>query len=232
MAEAGRSARRARRVKLLLLVRDSTSTSTSTARGGRGEYKNECRAATARPHRRRTAQPPGAASAGPQPFPSAPPPPSHCFFARSLCCTLGTLAAFAGARSVDLEVSPWAPTRLTYCISHPGHTKAYEPFRLTLCPARTPFRDLAAPESARMPPVCRFGTPRARSFDLEVTPWAPTRLTSCISHPGRMDAYEPLRSTLCPACAPFRYLAAPESARRPLLHTRGISRARSFDLEV
>ena len=28
------------------------------------------------------------------------------------------------------------------------------------------------------------GISRARSFNLEVMPWAPTRLTSCISHPG------------------------------------------------
>ena len=75
-------------------------------------------------------------------------------------------------------------------------------------------------------------SPRARSFDLEVTPWAPTRLASCIFHPGPTEAYEPLRSTLCPARAPFHHLAAPESTRKPLLHTRGISRARSFDLEV
>ena len=32
--------------------------------------------------------------------------------------------------------------------------------------------------------------PRARrSFDLEVTPWAPTRLTSCIFHPGLEEAF-------------------------------------------
>ena len=136
------------------------------------------------------------------------------------------------ARSFDLEVTPWAPPRLASCIFHPGPTEAYEPLRSTLCPARTPFRDLAAPGSARMPPVCRSGISQARSFDLEVTPWAPTRLTSCISHPGPAEAYERLRSTLCPARAPFRHLAAPESTRKPLLHTRGISRARSFDLEV
>ena len=38
---------------------------------------------------------------------------------------------------------------------------------------------LAPPPLPAPPPQ-----PRARSFDLEVTPWAPTRLTSCISHPG------------------------------------------------
>ena len=89
-----------------------------------------------------------------------------------------------------------------------------------------------APESTRKPLLHTRGISRARSFDLEVTLWAPTRLTSCISHPGLAEAYEPLRSTLCPARAPFHHLAASESARKPLLHTRGISRARSFDLEV
>ena len=92
--------------------------------------------------------------------------------------------------------------------------------------------DIAASELTRKPLLHTRGICRGRSFDLEVTRWAPTRLTSCIFHPGHTEAYEPLRSTLCPACAPFRYLAAPGSARTPLLHTRGISRARSFDLEV
>ena len=40
-------------------------------------------------------------------------------------------------------------------------------------PARKPLLHLAARS------ICW-----ARSFDLEVSPWAPTRLTSCISHPG------------------------------------------------
>ena len=65
---------------------------------------------------------------------------------------------------------------------------------------------------------------KARSFDLEVTPWAPSRLTSCIFHPGPEEAYERLRSTLCPARAPFHHLAAPGSTRKPLLHTRSIPR--------
>ena len=42
----------------------------------------------------------------------------------------------------------------------------------------------AAPESTRKPLLHTRGISRARSFDLEVTPWAPARLTSCISHPG------------------------------------------------
>ena len=111
-------------------------------------------------------------------------------------------------------MTPWAPTRLTSCIFHPGPTEAYEPLRSTLCPARTPFRDLAAPESTRKPPVCRSGISRARSFDLEVTPWAPTRLTSCIFHSGHTGAYAPLRSTRSSACAPFRDLAAPQSTHK------------------
>ena len=51
-------------------------------------------------------------------------------------------------------------------------------------PAQPPFRLQSSPESARKPLLHTRGISRARSFDLEVTPWAPTRLTSCISHPG------------------------------------------------
>ena len=43
--------------------------------------------------------------------------------------------------------------------------------------------NFAASESTRKPLLHTRGISRARSFDLEVTPWAPTRLTSCISHP-------------------------------------------------
>eukprot|EP01045_Picozoa_sp_COSAG04_P024975 COSAG04_NODE_3203_length_3051_cov_88.951220_4_plen_324_part_00 len=202
------------------------------------------------------------------------------------CCTL---AAFVcRARSFDLEVTPWAPTRLTSSIFHSGHTEAYEPLRSTRRPARAPFNHLAAPGSTRKPPVCRSGisgarsfdlaskcaglafpgpeastwrwrpgrrpdlpplssiqvtrrhmspfdrpaappahpsttSPRrdrpaslqvcrsgisgARSFDLEVAPWAPTRLTSSIFHSGHTEAYEPLRSTRHPARAPFNHHA-------------------------
>ena len=136
------------------------------------------------------------------------------------------------ARSLDLEVTLWAPTRLTSSIFHSGHTEAYGPLRSTRCPARAPFNHLAAPGSARKPPVCRSGISRARSFDLEVTPWAPTRLTSCIFHSGHAETYEPLRSTRSSARAPFRDLATPESTRKPPVCRSGISRARSFDLEV
>merc|ERR1712091_777755 len=44
--------------------------------------------------------------------------------------------------------------------------------------------NFAAPESAHKPLLHTRGISRARSFDLEVTPWAPTRLTSCIFHLG------------------------------------------------
>ena len=130
------------------------------------------------------------------------------------------------ARSFDLEVTRWAPTRLTSSIFHSGHTEAYEPLRSTRCPARAPFNHLAAPGSARKPPVCRSGISRARSFDLEVTPWAPTRLTSSIFHSGHMEAYEPLRSTRRSARAPFHHLAAPESTRKPPVCKSGISGSR------
>ena len=44
--------------------------------------------------------------------------------------------------------------------------------------------DFAASESTRKPLLHTRGISGARSFDLEVTPWAPSRLTSSISHPG------------------------------------------------
>ena len=43
---------------------------------------------------------------------------------------------------------------------------------------------LFSPQIARKPLLHTRGISRARSFDLEVTPWAPTRLTSCISPIG------------------------------------------------
>ena len=50
--------------------------------------------------------------------------------------------------------------------------------------ARATLSDFATLESTRKPPLHTRGISRARSFDLEVTPWAPTRLTSYISHIG------------------------------------------------
>jgi len=108
------------------------------------------------------------------------------------------------ARSFDLEVTPRAPSRLTSCIFHSGSTEAYEPLRSTRCPARAPFRDLAAPQSSRKPLVCRSGISRVRSFDLEVTAWAPSRLTSCIFHSGPEESSG--ASTLPPG--PARPLSA------------------------
>ena len=46
------------------------------------------------------------------------------------------------------------------------------------------WSDFAALESTRKPLLHTRGISRARSFDLEVSPWAPSRLTSCISHLG------------------------------------------------
>ena len=68
----------------------------------------------------------------------------------------------------------------------PMHTSVFALSQLERGELHNLFRDLGAPapQSSRKPPVCRSGISRARSFDLEVTPWAPTRLTSCISHPG------------------------------------------------
>ena len=44
--------------------------------------------------------------------------------------------------------------------------------------------DFAASELTRKPLLHARGISRAKSFDLEVTRWAPTRLTSCISRIG------------------------------------------------
>ena len=51
-------------------------------------------------------------------------------------------------------------------------------------PAQPPFRLQSSPESTHKPLLHTRGIFRARSFDLEVTLWAPTRLTSCISPTG------------------------------------------------
>ena len=104
---------------------------------------------------------------------------------------------------------------------------SFTPFRTHLYPLWSPacppdwrlntatFRLKLSPESARKPPLHTRGISRARSFDLEVTPWAPTRLTSCIFHSGHTEAYEPLRSTRSSAHAPFRDLATLESTHKP-----------------
>ena len=132
-------------------------------------------------------------------------------------CAGSGISRASGVRSFDLEVTPWAPTRLTSCIFHSGHTEAYEPLRSTRRPARAPFRDLAAPESTRKPPVCRSGISRARSFDLEVTPWAPTRLTSCISHPGPEESSGASTLPPGPAQPPAASNFPPNRPASPLL---------------
>ena len=55
-------------------------------------------------------------------------------------------------------------------------------------PRAATFRLKLSPESTRNPPLHTRGISRARSFDLEVTRWAPARLTSCISHPGSEES--------------------------------------------
>ena len=76
--------------------------------------------------------------------------------------------------------------------------------------------DLAASELTHKPLLHTRGISNARSCDLEVALWAPTRLTSCIVHPGLAEAYERRQLTLCPTRAPFHHLTAPESIRKPL----------------
>ena len=88
------------------------------------------------------------------------------------------------ARSFDLEVAPWAPTRLTSCISRPGPEECSGASTLPPGPAQQFRRHKLSLESARKPLLHTRGISKARSFDLEVTPWAPARLTSCIFHPG------------------------------------------------
>ena len=61
------------------------------------------------------------------------------------------------------------------------------------------------------------GISRARSFDLEVTPWAPTRLTSCISHPGPEESSGASTLPPGPAQPPFRLQSSPESTHKPSL---------------
>ena len=74
------------------------------------------------------------------------------------------------------------PTYLLYLPSRPrGELR-----RIDFDPdcAGATLSDFAASESTHKPLLHTRGISRARSFDLEATPWAPTRLTSCISHSG------------------------------------------------
>ena len=103
---------------------------------------------------------------------------------------------------------------------------SFTPFRTHLYPLWSPacppdwrlntatFRLKLSPESARKPLLHTRGISQARSFDLEVTPWAPTRLTSCIFHSGPEESSG--ASTLPPGptkppSAPFRLKLCPES---------------------
>ena len=137
------------------------------------------------------------------------------------------------ARSFDLEVTPWAPTRLASCIFHPGPTEAYEPLRSTLCPARAPFHHLAAPGSTRKPLLHTRGIYfQGQKLRLggDSLGAGPTYLLY-LAYRSRGELR---RIDFEPDCAgaTLSDFAASESTRKPLLHTRGISRARSFDLEV
>ena len=117
------------------------------------------------------------------------------------------------ARSFDLEVAPWAPTRLTSCIFYAGLDEASGVSTLEPGPAQPPFRLQSSPEQARKPPLHTRGIYRARSFDLEVTPWAPTRLTSCISHTGPEESPGVPTLEPGPRAATFRLKLPPELAR-------------------
>ena len=128
-------------------------------------------------------------------------------------------------------MTPWAPTRLTSCIFHPGPTEAYEPLRSTLCPARTPFRDLAAPGSTRKPVLHTRGISQARSFDLEVTPWAPTRLTSSISHTGPKESCGASTLTQAAQERPGAISPPRNPTCEPKLRRRAKSRARAAAAE-
>ena len=69
-------------------------------------------------------------------------------------------------------------TRSTSARALPG--RAQRPSDFGAWPRTATFRLKLSPESTRK--LYTRGISRARSFDLEVAPWAPTRLTSCISH--------------------------------------------------
>ena len=106
-----------------------------------------------------------------------------------------------------------------------GRCEKYQHARL---PSHAVLADLASRSSspAKHMHLHNRSISKARSFDLEVTPWAPTRLTSSIFYSGHTEAYEPLRSTRHPARAPFNHLTAPGSAHKPPsigLHCAGLA---------
>jgi len=131
------------------------------------------------------------------------------------------------ARSFDLEVTPWAPTRLTSCISHTGPEESFGASTLPPGPARPP-------SASNFPPN--------RPASLRCTPAAfPGRGGDALGADPTYLLYLPFRSrgelrridfAAWPRTATFRLNLPPEPTRKPPLHTRGISRAKSFDLEV
>ena len=62
--------------------------------------------------------------------------------------------------------------------------RSAEPCRLAAISDGSVRPALFSPQIACKHALHTRGISRARSFDLEVTPWAPTRLTSCISSTG------------------------------------------------
>ena len=73
------------------------------------------------------------------------------------------------------------------------------------------------PESTCKPLLHTRGISRARSFDLEVTPWAPTRLTSCIFHPGPEESSGASTLPPGPAQPPSASNFPPNRPHKPLL---------------
>ena len=106
----------------------------------------------------------------------------------------------------------------------PAADRAHPPGKPTWA-APTGGLTYAAAASRALPPdtkasaqLCRLAFPGARSFDLEVTPWAPTRLTSCIFHPGPEEASG--ASTLAPGPAEqFRRVKFPPNRAASLCCT-------------
>ena len=88
--------------------------------------------------------------------------------------------------------------------------RSAEPCRLAAFSDGSVRPALFSPQFACKHALHTRGISRARSFDLEVKPWAPTRLTSCIFHPGPAESSG--ASTLEPGPAQqFRSVKFPPS---------------------